>query len=264
MRKLFSAYCLFFFSISILSAQEKVDMQMMQKIRDEEKNNSQVTMIAHNITDVCGARLTNSPGYNRALDWVTQTLKQWGLENAGREAWGEFGRGWSTEQSYLAMKQPYYQPIIAYPVAWTNGLKKAVTSDVILLDKLDSANIDKSGTNLKGKFVMVKATNTKLRSAFQAYATRYDSAKLNTLPDTYMVTKAQLDYFLPFIQKRIQNEIIPAIKRCSRLADFRFIRQGWNYYCRWYACIRKRLRSYLARDGCFERRLFKTAAPVTR
>ena len=207
MRKLFSAYCLFFFSISILSAQEKVDMHMMQKIRDEEKNNSQVTMIAHNITDVCGARLTNSPGYNRALDWVTQTLKQWGLENAGREAWGEFGRGWSTEQSYLAMKQPYYQPIIAYPVAWTNGLKKAVTSDVILLDKLDSANIDKSGTNLKGKFVMVKATNTKLRSAFQAYATRYDSAKLNTLPDTYMVTKAQLDYFLPFIQNEYKTKL---------------------------------------------------------
>ena len=44
-------------------------------------------MIAHNLTDVCGPRLTNSPGYNRALDWVTQTLQAWGLQNAGREAW---------------------------------------------------------------------------------------------------------------------------------------------------------------------------------
>ena len=164
-------------------------------------------MIAHNITDVCGPRLTNSPGYNRALDWITQTLKQWGLENAGREAWGEFGRGWSTEESYLAMKQPYYQPIIAYPVAWTNGLKEAVTTDVILLDKLDSATIDKSGTNLKGKFVMVKATNTKLRGAFKAYATRYDSTALDTLPDMYMLNRAQLDYFLPFIQNEYKTKL---------------------------------------------------------
>ncbi len=64
-------------------AQENVDMQMMQKIKDEEKNNSQISMIAHNLTDVCGPRLTNSPGYNRALDWVTGICKQWGLQNAG-------------------------------------------------------------------------------------------------------------------------------------------------------------------------------------
>ncbi len=53
------------------AAQETVDMAMMQKIKDEAKLNSQVAMIAHNITDVCGPRLTNSPGYNCALDWIT-------------------------------------------------------------------------------------------------------------------------------------------------------------------------------------------------
>ena len=53
---------LFFFSF-VLNAQETVDMQMMQKIKDEEKQHSQVEMIAHNLTDICGPRLTNSPGY---------------------------------------------------------------------------------------------------------------------------------------------------------------------------------------------------------
>ena len=62
---------------SALFAQEKVDMQMTQKIKDEEKNNSQIAMIAHNITDICGPRLTNSPGYNRSLDWISQTLSLW-------------------------------------------------------------------------------------------------------------------------------------------------------------------------------------------
>ena len=49
---------------TVALAQETVDMAMMQKIKDEGRNHSQVTLIAHNLTDVCGPRLTNSPGYD--------------------------------------------------------------------------------------------------------------------------------------------------------------------------------------------------------
>ena len=185
----------------LLHAQEKVDTAMMRKIREEEKNNSQITMIAHNLTDVCGPRLTNSPGYKRSIDWVTATLKGWGLQNAGPEAWGEFGQGWSTEKVYVALKEPYYQPIIAYPVAWTKGLKKATTAEIVVLDKLDSASIDKAAANLKGKIVMVKTANFNLRSAAKAYYTRYADSVLDKMPDTYMVTKEQIDYFLPLVLK---------------------------------------------------------------
>src|SRR5215470_6824851 len=167
MRKIISTAALLYFFI-ICFSQEKIDLAMMEKIKDEERANSQVTMIAHNITDVCGPRLTNSPGYKRAVDWVTQTFKQWGLQNAGPEPWGEFGKGWSTEESYLAMKQPYYQPVIAYPVAWTNGTGKNISAQVVLLDKLDSATIDKMGNNLNGKIIMIKMREQNLRSAFTA------------------------------------------------------------------------------------------------
>jgi carboxypeptidase Q len=182
-----------------LFTQEKVDTVMMRKIKDEEKNNSQITMIAHNITDVCGPRLTNSPGYKRALTWVTKTLKEWGLQNAGPEAWGEFGKGWTTERSYLALKQPYYQSFIAYPIAWTNGTGKPVTAPVFLLEKLDSASINKAGDSLRGKIIMTKSANTNLRSAFTAYATRYTDSDLNKMQDMYMLTKEQLDFFIPFL-----------------------------------------------------------------
>ncbi len=106
MKKIFLTFGLFFFVIAFAVAQETVDMQMMQKIKDEEKNNSQITMIAHNITDVCGPRLTNSPGYNCALDWITDICKKWGLQNAGREAWGEFGKGWRNEHWCVVFKDP--------------------------------------------------------------------------------------------------------------------------------------------------------------
>jgi carboxypeptidase Q len=193
---------------SLLFAQPaKVDMVMMQKIKAEEKDHSQITMIAHNLTDVCGPRLTNSPGYKRALTWVTKTFKEWGLQNAGPEAWGEFGLGWTTDHSYLVLKQPYYQPIIAYPVAWTNGTKKPVTASVVLLDKFDSASIDKMGDSLKGKIVMVKAENIDLRSAFTAYATRYEDSVLDKMGDKYMLTKEQINSMLPYFVTEYKTKL---------------------------------------------------------
>ena len=94
MNKIFFTLNLLIFC-SLLAGQEKVDMQMMQKIKDEEARHSQVPMLAQYLTDVCGPRLTNSPGYRKAVAWSVKTLKQWGLQNAAPEPWGEYGKGWS-------------------------------------------------------------------------------------------------------------------------------------------------------------------------
>jgi len=61
MNKLLSTITVLFVFANFVAAQETVDMAIMQKIKDEEKTNSQITTIAHNLTDVCGPRLTNSP-----------------------------------------------------------------------------------------------------------------------------------------------------------------------------------------------------------
>jgi len=201
MNKLRSSAILFFLLINIAYAQETVDMAMMQKIKDEAKNNSQVAIIAHNLTDVCGPRLTNSPGYNRSLDWVTEICKQWGLQNAGRETWGQFGKGWQNETGTLAMKIPYYQDIIAYPVPWCKSTKKAVKTELIMLDMLDSASITKAGESLKGKIVMIKPGSTTMPDAFKAYATRYGDTSLDNLTEKYMVSRQQMESFLPFIKR---------------------------------------------------------------
>ena len=207
MEKLISFTVGIFFFGGITIAQEKVDMQMMQKIKDEEKNNSQVSMIAHNLLDVCGARLTNSPGYNRALDWVTEICNKWGLQKAGREAWGEFGRGWSNEQATLAMRLPYYENIIAYPIPWCKSTNKSITTELFMLDALDSASIDKAGDSLKGKIVMIKPVATKIPDAFKAYAVRYADTALNNLTDNYMVTRKQLESYLPYIKKEYYSTL---------------------------------------------------------
>lgn len=200
MKKYFITALMFLFFAGMVSGQETVDLKMMQRIRDEAKNNSQITMIAHNITDVCGPRLTNSPGYNCALDWVTSICKQWGLENAGREAWGEFGRGWKNETGTLAMRVPYYENIIAYPVPWCKSTRKTVKAELIMLDALDSASIDKAGESLKGKIVMIKPGSSSMPDAFKAYATRFGDTSLDNLAEKYMISRKQLESFMPFIK----------------------------------------------------------------
>src|SRR5215831_10269097 len=109
MRKLsFNLAALLF--ISFASAQD--DTEIVSKIKQEETDRSKVMDIAHQLTDVSGPRLTNSPGFMRAANWAKNEFSSWGLINAQLEPWGEFGKGWEQEKCYVAMVSPYYQPLI--------------------------------------------------------------------------------------------------------------------------------------------------------
>src|ERR1700733_5682722 len=98
-----------------LSAQdEKLDLGMIAKIRDEGLNRSQVMDIAFYLTDANGPRLMQSPGFFRAANWAKNRLTEWGLQDSRLEPWGDWGKGWELERSYLAIATPYYKPVIAF------------------------------------------------------------------------------------------------------------------------------------------------------
>src|ERR1043165_2778650 len=111
----------FFYSLVIscffisASAQEKLDMDMLSKIRMEGLEHSHVMDIAFHLTDASGPRLTSSPGFFRAANWAKDEMNRWGLSNSKLEEWGEFGKGWELQKSYVAMTAPYYKPFIAFP-----------------------------------------------------------------------------------------------------------------------------------------------------
>jgi len=185
------AVILFLSPIFLLAQDEKVDMDMVQKIRDEEMNHSQVATIAHYLTDVSGPRLTNSPGYKVAANWCVSEFKSWGLANAATEPWGEFGKGWAIEKCYVALSEPYYQSFIAYPFAWSAGTKGLLSASVVGVPQ-DSAVVEKMGTQLKGKIVMVTNTSTSIRSAFKPFATRFADSDLVTLKQQFWATYDQI------------------------------------------------------------------------
>jgi len=65
--------------------------EVLDKIRDEGMNHSQVMKTLSYLSDVIGPRLTASPGMKRANEWTRNTLASFGLQNAHLEAWGPFG-----------------------------------------------------------------------------------------------------------------------------------------------------------------------------
>src|SRR5688572_6312355 len=141
MRKPILALLLFGICTSLYSQEEKIDDVMIEKIRNEGLKNSKVMEIAFYLTEVSGPRLQGSPGYIRASNWAKNKLAEWGLQNAKLEPWGDWGKGWELQRSYLAMTHPYYKPFIAFPKAWTSGSNGLKAAEVILVSAKDSTEL---------------------------------------------------------------------------------------------------------------------------
>jgi carboxypeptidase Q len=128
--------------------------EVIDKIRDEGMNHSQVMQTLSYLSDVIGQRLTGSPSLRRANEWTRDTLTKWGLQNAHLEAWGPFGRGWVLKSFSAQVSEPYDIPLIAYPKAWAPSTN-LVNADVVYLDAKDDASLEKFKGQLRGKIVLI-------------------------------------------------------------------------------------------------------------
>ncbi len=159
--------------------------EVIDKIRDEGLNHSQVMQTLSYLTDVIGGRLTNSPGMKRANEWTRDTMAKWGMQNAKLESWGPFGRGWSLKSFSAQVNEPTAFPVIAYPKAWSPSTKGAVTSDVVYLDVSKDEDFAKYKGQLRGKIVLISKPR-ELKADFNGMAERHTDeslAKLAVAPD---------------------------------------------------------------------------------
>lgn len=144
---------------AVAQTTEKIDAPALAKIRDEGLNRSQVMQTAFYLTDVSGPRLANSDGLKRANEWTKKQLTQFGLANASIEPWGDFGRGWDIEKSYVAMTAPYYHAMVGAPKAWTPGTAGLVRMPVAVLKATTEEELDKYKGQLRGKIVVMSVPN---------------------------------------------------------------------------------------------------------
>ena len=191
------------FQAAVYPQNGPADSVVIGRIRDEGLHRSQVRYIGRNITDMAGPRLTNSPGFFRAANWAVDKLKDWGLSNAQLEPWGEFGYGWSVDRSCIALKSPYYEPLIGYAIPWSGSTRGMLSAPVYMVTRWDSASVARMADVTKGKIVLVRSTDTVIRSAFTASATRYTDSNLTHMRDEYMFSAADLKFFLPQVRRTI-------------------------------------------------------------
>ena len=107
-------------------AQTSAEKDLLERIRKEEANNSQIMKTMHMFTDVYGPRLTGSPNHKRAAEWAVKQMTAWGLQNAHLEAW-DFGHpGWLNERLTAHMISPIKDVLSCEVLAWTPSTKGVV------------------------------------------------------------------------------------------------------------------------------------------
>src|SRR3954447_3125314 len=105
---------------ALAPAQEKVDLNVIHKIKTAELgNNSKVMEIMHKLTDQYGPRLTNSPQYRAAGAWAIKQMQDWGLSKPHLETWATPKDtpipSWQLTSYNGASVEPAYMPIIGIP-----------------------------------------------------------------------------------------------------------------------------------------------------
>ena len=78
-----------------LQAEDTPDLAILNRIKTEAFQNSQVMDHLFYLADVYGPRLTNSPGHRAAAEWVMKRLDGYKLQNVKLEKWGPFGQSWN-------------------------------------------------------------------------------------------------------------------------------------------------------------------------
>lgn len=178
---------------------EAVDLTALSKIRTAEfgspggKTHSQIEDIAYKLTDLYGPRLTNSPQFRRAADWVLQQLQSWGLANVHAEKWATPADrplpSWQCTLFSASMVHPSYQPLIAVPEAWSPPTGGRIAGEAMLLElPRNMAELERIRGKLAGKIILVGGPGVPLA--------------LPEAPLAHRLTTEEL--------KRLEGEAIPA------------------------------------------------------
>ena len=109
-------------------AQNGADKDLLDRIRQEEKNNSQIMKTMHMFSDVYGPRLTGSPNHKAAAEWAVKQMTAWGMKNAHLEPWNFGHVGWLNERLTAMIVSPVKDVLTVEALAWTPSTRGVVTA----------------------------------------------------------------------------------------------------------------------------------------
>jgi carboxypeptidase Q len=156
---------------------EKVDTLVINQIKEEGFKKSQVMDLLSTLSDIYGPRLAGSPDYMEAGVWMSQKLKSLGLQNVHFEKSAPVAKGWALKKFYVNAIQPKAFPVVAYPKAWSPGIKGPVLGDVVFLSAMNDEELNAYKGKLKGKYVLVSPLQT-VNAHFEAESHRFTDSEL--------------------------------------------------------------------------------------
>jgi hypothetical protein len=172
------AFSILCFLVSIVSADDAVDLDAVTKIRDQGFRHSEVMDFAWHLTEGVGPRLTGSPQELDAHRWAEATLEKWGL-HAWLESY-DFGRGWMMERVQVRMLEPYVQPLEALPEAWSPGTEGSVRGVVVQATLESDDDLEEWRGKLGGKIVLLEDAVEPKQIEAELFR-RYDEVRLDEL-----------------------------------------------------------------------------------
>jgi carboxypeptidase Q len=194
MRYLLSALLLTAPLLAQENRSDRPDLTIVSRIKTEAFDNSQVMDTLGYLTDAYGPRLTASPEFRQAADWVVKRLESYGVQNARLEKWGPFGRSWSLKQYALEMTEPRYALLDAAPLAWSDNTNGSVSGEIVLapfangrptpdparLEADQNRYMSQWKGKLRGKIVLL-APLREIRTELQPRFVRYTDKELGDL-----------------------------------------------------------------------------------
>ena len=98
---------------------------------------SQAWELAQALLDSIGPRLTGSPQYAAAGDWLLARYAEWGIE-AEKQQYGTW-RGWDRGYTHVDLVEPRVRTLNATMLSWSPGTDGPVEADFVALPSFSSA-----------------------------------------------------------------------------------------------------------------------------
>ena len=171
-------------SASVAGAQTfRTDDPVIRRMWQVGMQQSQTEALAQVLMDSIGPRLSGTPGFQSAVDWLEKTYKAWGV-TVRRERYGTW-RGWRQGTVHMEMIAPRMQNLEVELLAWSPGTgSRAIEGDVVIVPELaDAAAARRWLGTVRGKFVLMSPPEIMCRAPqeLEKYARSATVRRLDSL-----------------------------------------------------------------------------------
>jgi hypothetical protein len=132
------------------------DDPVIGRMWEEGMERSQTERLAQILMDSIGPRLSGTPNFQSAVNWLLRSYERWGVV-ARREQYGTW-RGWHQGILHVDLIQPRVQTLEAKLLAWSPGTGGPVEAEVVVIPEFESLSGARAWlSTVRGKFVLASA-----------------------------------------------------------------------------------------------------------